>query len=125
MFGILLDVGLLKVPSGGDQPLKGVLPLSVVLAVGSIPAGLIPLLNDRRMYKLPVLFRSINVRDTVLAIVVALTVKVIQWALTDRTAIVQVNSLQRQMAVAVTTAVAKPGISLLLYFPRFALLSCG
>ena len=110
VFVVLLHRGHLIVMSGGAQPLLKVLPLSVVLAVGTIVAGLIPLLNDRRLYSLSLLLKSLNFRNTMLAVGVALAIKVLQWPLiTD----VESFPLKSRLIEIVVPAVAKPGISLL------------
>jgi len=111
VFVAQLSRGHLIVHFEGAQPLLKVLPLSVVLAVGTILAGLIPLLNDRRLYSLPLLLGSLNLRNTMLAGGVALAIKVLQWCLTNPGA--ESFGLKHRVAFTVITAVAKPGISLL------------
>jgi hypothetical protein len=111
VFVVQLSRGHLVVHFEGAQPLLEVLPLSVVLAVATILAGLIPLLNDRRLFSLPLLLESLNLRNTMLAGGVALAIKVLQSCLINPGA--EGFGLKQRVAFTVVSAVAKPGISLL------------
>lgn len=97
---------------GGDQPLRSVLPLSVVLAVATLAGGLVPLLDDRRLYAPRALLASLSRRGIALAGVAALAVRLGYSRFTDGTAQTPYGLMHR-LWFTVLTSVAKPGISLL------------
>ncbi len=112
VFVVMLRRGHLIPHNYAALPLREVLPLSVVLAVGTIVAGLIPLLNDRRLFSVPLLYRALSVRNAVLAVAVALAARAIQWSLTAP-GWTSAGLLKFLIVDSVVLAVAKPGITLL------------
>lgn len=89
-----------------------VLPLSVALAVGTLSGGLIPLLDDRRLYSPRLVLGSLSRPAVVLAGCTAVIVKLIHIYFTDRSPR-PYYGLMHRVWFTICTAVAKPGISLL------------
>jgi hypothetical protein len=85
--------------------------LSVALAAATILLGLIPLLDDRRLYSLHRLLGAIDVRGAALAVGTALVVKTIQGSLIGPKT--TPYDLKHRLMITILTSAGKPGISLL------------
>jgi hypothetical protein len=114
---LLISILLLQRGVWADRlnppPIMELLPCSAVIAVLTLWLGLVPLWDDRRLYSLPLLSKSFNPRNAVLAGCVALAVKILGWRLTDPTAGTHMLHLKRLVSDMTLLSVGKPGISLL------------
>lgn len=99
------------IPSIPAEPVLGLLPLAAGIVVTIILAGLIQLLNERRFYSILALLKSVDGRNTLLALGVFLLVKAIQQSLLFPDAAAE-HTLGFKITSFAKVASLKPGLSL-------------